>query len=510
MAASSTRQFTSGLTAEVRWRVEPADSVSFPLRAAPVGRYLVDADQRPFRIQGDAAWSLIANLTPSEIDLYLADRKSRGFNALVVNLLEHAHALRAPANRAGDAPFAAHADGVLDFARPDEAYFSFADEVLAKAQARGFGVFLSVMYLGVEGSSEGFWAELNDPRNSPAVCRDYGRFLGRRYKARSNLIWVIGGDRTPPAGSNAEQRLLQILAGIRDVGAEQLATTHCSPERNGDDWLAFRPSLQLVGAYGYGERTWSRAAAAFAYTPATPAFLLEAGYEAEAHAPGDPASVRANAWWGQLETVAGQFYGHRDVWPFQTDTWNNNYPYGRGHWRDALAAPGARAMSRMAALLQMLAWYELRPSGQDGVKPLVVAGAGDGMARASAAADPQGSLLVAYLPQAHPGSVTLDLSALNGPARARFWDPTSGQFVPLGRFANKGPIEFERPGPNASGDSDWLLVLETGEGPSCGAITDTGLYTAPPIAPNPPSCAVVATNIRDPRATERTLVEITP
>src|SRR5882672_12100710 len=61
----------------------------FPLEIAVGQRYLRDMSGAPFLIQGDAAWSLIADLTREEADAYLADRAARGFNTILVNLLEH-------------------------------------------------------------------------------------------------------------------------------------------------------------------------------------------------------------------------------------------------------------------------------------------------------------------------------------------------------------------------------------------------------------------------------------
>src|SRR5205807_1070132 len=64
-----------------------ATSYAYPLKVSASGRYLLDQNNKPFRIQGDSAQSLIANLTYSEADTYLADRQAKGFNTANVNLL---------------------------------------------------------------------------------------------------------------------------------------------------------------------------------------------------------------------------------------------------------------------------------------------------------------------------------------------------------------------------------------------------------------------------------------
>src|SRR3954451_23962302 len=93
-------------------------ALQLPLRRA--GACLVDARGAPVWLHGEAAWSLIVQLDDAELDRYLADRRARGVNALVVNLIEHKFADHAPRDRAGASPFTVPGD----FATPDDAYFA--------------------------------------------------------------------------------------------------------------------------------------------------------------------------------------------------------------------------------------------------------------------------------------------------------------------------------------------------------------------------------------------------
>src|SRR5688572_1493154 len=77
----------------------------FPLSIAPGRRYLQDAAGKPFLIHGDTAWSLIAQLTLEGAEHYLQDRSARGFNTILVNLLEHRFSTKAPANIYAQPPF---------------------------------------------------------------------------------------------------------------------------------------------------------------------------------------------------------------------------------------------------------------------------------------------------------------------------------------------------------------------------------------------------------------------
>ena len=58
-----------------------------PLRVSGNQRYLIDRHDVPFLLQGDAAWSLIANVTKEDAATYLKNRHAKGFNAVLVNLI---------------------------------------------------------------------------------------------------------------------------------------------------------------------------------------------------------------------------------------------------------------------------------------------------------------------------------------------------------------------------------------------------------------------------------------
>ena len=85
--------------------------------------------KKPVFITGEAAWSVIAQPSDADAEIYLADRAARGFNAIIVNLIEHQYADHAPADRHGDAPFSGPV-----FSTPNEAYFAHADQVIAAPQ----------------------------------------------------------------------------------------------------------------------------------------------------------------------------------------------------------------------------------------------------------------------------------------------------------------------------------------------------------------------------------------
>src|SRR5574342_261879 len=109
--------------------ISPASAAVFPLKTADNGRFLTDQRGEPFLVVGDTAWSLIAQLSDEDIDRYLEDRQRRGFNSIIVNLIEHKFCTNPPKTLAGLAPFSKAGD----FTAPNPAHFDFAHKVVKKA-----------------------------------------------------------------------------------------------------------------------------------------------------------------------------------------------------------------------------------------------------------------------------------------------------------------------------------------------------------------------------------------
>ncbi len=111
-------------------------AVQFPLRLDPDGRRLEDVLGRPFLVNGDSAWSLMVMLTKPQVESYFDDRRQKGFNSVLVNLIERGYG--GPANTDGQLPFVP-AD---DYTAPNEAYFAHADRVIDEAAERDMLVLL--------------------------------------------------------------------------------------------------------------------------------------------------------------------------------------------------------------------------------------------------------------------------------------------------------------------------------------------------------------------------------
>ncbi|HEV1996292.1 MAG TPA: DUF4038 domain-containing protein [Candidatus Acidoferrum sp.] len=447
-----------------------AATTAYPLKVSTNRRYLVDQNDKPFRIQGDSAQSLISNLTYEEAEAYLSDRQAKGFNSININLLEHKFAVNASANRRGDAPFSAAGN----FATPNEAYFAFADSIIDLAASKGMLVSLAAMYLGYDGRDEGWWAALNNSVNTRTVCYNFGLYIGKRYKDRKNILWVIGGDYLPPTGSEGEARLHKFMEGVKAAGATQLWAGDWNAPCISTDEKAFASAMDVNAVYtlgipGHTRSTYGEARKAYDYSPTHPAYLKETGYENENWIPGDAASVRMYEYWAILGgSTAGGFFGNRDIWEFATAKWWSSFDFGHSRWQEALDSTGSLDMMRLGQLLDAVPWYNLVPSGQSGMKNLVSEGGGTygELDYVTAAATADGKVLLAYIPPTAKGrsSVTVDMRQMRGHMRARWFDPTSGKYEEAASYVPKiGRMSFATPGKNSGGATDWILVLQASE-----------------------------------------------
>lgn len=399
-----------------------------PFRISENHRYLVGQDGTPFLLQGDAAWSLIANLTKEDAEQYLQNRKAKGFSAVLVNLIEHKFAKNAPKNIYGEAPF----PSMSDWSVPNEKYFQHADWVIRKAAENGQVVLLAPVYLGYTGTDEGFIDEVM--ANGPEKLLQYGQFLGQRYKDFDNIIWVMGGDRDPgPARENVDM----IAFGIRQFDRRHLFTAHCHsdsppPEQYPGPWLDINTS------YAY-QIVHLRLIEDYHRTPAMPFFLIETIYEGEHNS--SEVQIRRQAYWTTLCGGFGHVIGNKPIWGFEPG------------WQKAMDAVGSVGMMYWGKLFRSRRWFDLVPDQEHKV---VTDGLGEfwGLDYLTAARTSDGGTVIAYMPTTR--TITVDMTKLSASKVNAWWfDPRTGKSTSAGSFPASGSRQFT---PLAQGD--WVIVLD--------------------------------------------------
>jgi len=359
-------------------------------------RFLVTETGRPFFWLGDTAWELFHRLDRAEAELYLKDRAARGFNVILAVALAELDGLTVP-NRRGHLPLLDR-----DPARPDvkpgpaNDYWDFVDEVLDLAAAQG----LYVGFLPTWGkyvTSSPFDGKVDGIFNV-ANAEAYGRFLGERLRKRSNVIWILGGDKAPSTPEavaiwRAMARGIALgVAGREDYDAV-LMTYHTSGPGHVSDylhdeaWLDFT-SVQsshgdLVESWRFIEKHWNR-------HPIKPVIDLESSYpglliRAEwlppalraLHRSTRPATddhARRAAYWAVFAGAFGHTYGHNSVWQMYEPP-REAVLEARVSWREALAAPSAIQMGHLRHLIESRPMLERVPD-----QSLLVGGAGEGPA----------------------------------------------------------------------------------------------------------------------------------
>ena len=444
---------------------------AYPLRVSADRRYLVDQDDVPFLMMGDSPQALIANVSEADAEMYFADRQASGFNAAWVNLLCGPYT--------GGRPDDSTYDGIVpfttpgDLSTPNPSYFARVDAMLRIAANHGIVVVLDPAETG------SFLSVLL--ANGVDASRNYGRYLGNRYRSFDNIVWMSGNDFQSWQNPGDDAVVEAVALGIREVDDRHIHTVELDYPVSGSlDDPTWAPIIDLNASYTYYP-TYAEVLLDYDRPDAPPTFMVEANYEFEHNAAdlGTPEILRRQEYWTMLSGAAGQLYGNGYIWPFV------------GGWQGHLDTPGSAQIAHVNALFGPRPWFNLIP---DEGHTVVVAGFGTfansgslgGNDYATAARTPDGALVLAYLPTIR--TVTVDMSSLGAPTDASWYDPSRGTYVPIASsLPNTGTYAFTPPGANGDGDGDWVLVLEAPVPPD----------TQPPSVPT----GLAASGVTDVQAT---------
>ncbi len=435
---------------------------AYPLKVSANKRYLVDQRDVPVFLNGDTAWSLIAQVSKEDAELYLRDRASRGVNSIIVTSPEVYYCSNCrdkdgPQNFYGDSPF----NKVNDFTTPNEAYWKHADWVIRKAAEYGIQVLLCPCYTGFQKNKDGWWTDDWEKRNSVEDCAWYGGWVGKRYRDFPNIVWVMGNDRNP---GELFGRIDAMAKGIRSEDANHLFTHHSRSGMSSADPAVWAPQpvpswLTLNGTYDYpgdaapSDWMYVRSYADYNRNPVMPFYLFESHYEyakswGNGTIQGIPLNVRKEAYQSAFCGSTGHHYGNNAIWGM------NSVPdYQPGcdlPWKEHFKDPGTSVLF-IGKLLNSRAWHTLVPD-QD--HTVMTAGYGSGSSYAPCARTTDGATMMAFIPDSR--SVTIDMAKISGKAAKCWWfNPRSGESRPIGDYPTSGKKDFRTPDNN-----DWVLVID--------------------------------------------------
>ena len=162
------------------------------------GHYLQTAGGRPFFWLGDTAWQLIHSTTREECSYYLHTRAGQGFTVIQAVVLAEFDGVRTPSAR-GLRPFVGERSD-----EPNEAYFDRVVEIVDEA-ASWASTWRCCRRGATSSRRRGEPVRCCSARTicpSPGATRSISP---GKLKDRTNVIWMLGGDRPPRVDGPKDQ-----------------------------------------------------------------------------------------------------------------------------------------------------------------------------------------------------------------------------------------------------------------------------------------------------------------
>lgn len=424
------------------------------LRVSDNKRFLVTKDGKPFFWLGDTAWELFHRLSREEADKYLKDRADKGFTVIQAVALAELDGLRVP-NAYDEIPLEN-----LDPTKPREAYFQHVDYIVNKAAE--LGLYIALLPTWGDKIIKDRWGtgpEIFNVENA----KIYGKWIGNRYKDKTNVIWVMGGDRNPDEKGMATWR--SMAAGVVEgTGGQDKALMTFHPQPNSvedggsskyfhnDEWLDFN---MFQTGHCRENNIWDRIQVVYNRTPIKPVLDGETLYEdhpvcfnAKDLGISSAYDVRKHAYLDLFAGACGHTYGCHDIWqmyaPNRTSINGAHIP-----WYVAIDLPGASQMKYVRRLIESRPMLDRVPD-QSLIKDAL--GANDRI-QATRGKD----YLFVYSTEGKP--ITINMGKISGNEVTSFWyNPKNGESKDIGRSDNKGQQTFSPP--SSGYGQDWVLVID--------------------------------------------------
>lgn len=424
------------------------------LKVSDNHRFIVKEDGTPFFWLGDTAWQLFHRLDREEAELYLQNRAERRFTVIQAVILAEYDGLRT-ANRYGRIPLRQDESGAYDPERPDVSgaysYWDHIDFVIDKAGELGLYMALLPAWGDKFNIMWGKGPEIFTSENA----RAYGWWLGERYKDRSNVLWILGGDR-PLENENHVGIVRGMAEGLAAAhGGRQLMSFHPPGYKSSslfvheERWLNFH--MVQSGHNCLEADNYKLIESDYGLLPVRPVMESEPCYEEHTLSSRiedgfyTDYEVRRAAYWGLFAGGFGHTYGHHAVWFMNTEP----RPTMRVDWRTAIESPGSAQMRHVRHLMESRPFLARIPDQQ------LVEDAYDGLDHIRCTRGDNYALI--YIPTGKPCLVRM--GRISGEKSTAFWyDPRTGNATSIGEYDNRGSVVFTPPA--AGRGNDWILVID--------------------------------------------------
>ena len=430
-----------------------------PLKISANKRYFQTKDGKPFFWLGDTGWLLFRKCKKVEAIKYLDDRKAKGFNVIQVMLLHElditdAYGDSALTNKNIATPHLANsAMGTQHYDYWDNVGF-----VIDEAAERGIYMALVPIWGG------------NIKNVSVEQAKTYAAFLANRYKNKTNIIWLNGGD---IKGSDALDKWNAIGNTIRSIDKNHLIGFHprgrnsSSAWFHNESWLDFNMFQSGHKDYAqdtvaaeklhYGEDNWRYVNDDYKLKPVKPTFDGEPSYENIPHGLHDSgqkrwtaADVRRYAYWEVFAGGCGFTYGNNSVMQFYR-TGNKDMSFGANkNWDEELNTPGAGQMQYLKELMLSKSYFDRVPDQS------LVPDNGERYDRVMATRGKNYAMFYVYNAKAFK----VAMNKLNfKPGKATWFSPADSQVIDIKNYTYATEKTFDPPGEKGDGN-DWVLILE--------------------------------------------------
>jgi hypothetical protein len=304
-----------------------------------------------------------------------------------------------------------------------------------------------------------------------AQAKQYIHFLANRYKGKSNIVWLNGGD---IKGTDSMEVWKTIGNTLQQQDPNHLITFHPRGRWSSSSWFHNEPWLHFnmfqsghrrydqdtsAGDHHYGEDNWKYIDVDYSLKPVKPTLDGEPSYENIPQGLHDPKEglwndndVRRYAYWSVFAGGCGFTYGDNAVMQMHRPG-DKDGNYGvKQYWYDAINDPGAGQMQYLKKLIESKAGYFDRVPDQS----LIVGELGDKYDRLLATRGQQYALVYTYTGR----SIKINMDQLKGKkGKLQWYNPRNGEYSSAGGYKTSGIMEFNPPGEPKAGN-DWVLVIE--------------------------------------------------
>ncbi|WP_029285767.1 glycoside hydrolase family 140 protein [Pedobacter sp. R20-19] len=428
------------------------------------GRYLTTGNGEPFFWLGDTGWLLFSKLNREEANTYLEDRKQKGFNVIQVMVLHEVPSVNIYGdsliiNKDVSKPAITKGNDFKDSKAYD--FWDHVDYIIDLAEKKG--IYMALVPVWGTNVKE---KKVNVPQ-----AKIYAEFLAKRYRDKSNIIWLNGGD---IKGSDGLEVWNTIGQTLRANDPNHLITFHPRGRTGSSTWFhkaswndfdmiqsghrRYDQDTSAKETLHYGEDNWKYIETDYKLKPTKPTIDGEPSYEGipqGLHDTIEPrwtdADVRRYGYWSVFAGAFGYTYGNNAVMQMYKLT-DKKPAYGpKAPWTTEINAAGATQMKHLKDLMLSRSYFDRVPD-----QTLIAGKNGDQYERVIGTRGEEFAMLYTYTGK----NFNVQMGKIDGDeVKASWFDPRTGKTSAIATFENKGIKEFNPPGEPKSGN-DWVLVLE--------------------------------------------------